>query len=503
MDKHKERLSKYIAPVLENSIQDEYISFIHERVGILVKRDHKEMLKVISKACEINHISPEEYLQRLRTSEDDSDLLNDLISAITIGETYFFRDKQQVKLLNDVVLPKIIKKKIESGERVIRVWSAGCSSGEEIYTIVMLLQELLPDIDNWQCYLLASDINIDVLKKGMSGEYTEWSMRSIPETYLKRYFEKNGTIYKIDNDIRKRVRFEYINLNTDTYPSIMNGTVMQDLVICRNVLIYFDDKHIQKILERLSRCIVDDGYIMLGASDPIAMMEVGIGSVNNYPSLFMKKSKIPKPENMEAISHESVKYKRDVSPVVTIPKKIIQTDKIDDVLNKTLQDTNKANAEIDNLLKQEKWQEIVSYIGRYSLMYPINSKMLAIKAAALANLGKIDDAIQTCKESIKMDKMNKEVYLIYGLALSENKQNKEAEQAFRAALYIDPDYLLCRYQLGLFLIHHNRLDEGVMTLQKAINSASKCNGDDVVPESKNMKYKDLIVILKREMQLYQ
>lgn len=440
---------------LNDDLQDKFITFVHNRFGIVIKKDHKELLKLINEYCTKNQYTPFEYLTECERADENSEIINRLVATITIGETYFFRDKRQVKLLQEYVLPEMIRHKHARSEKTLRIWSAGCSSGEEIYTIIMLLKDLNVNMNEWQCYFLATDINIDMLRKAMSGKYSEWSMRSIPEFYLSKYFKKEGNVYQLDNNIRKLVNFDYLNLNTECYPSIMNGTSAQDLIICRNVLIYFDNDHIKRILQRLTKSIADDGYIMLGASDPIALMEAGVKSVQECPSLFSKSKTQPKPE-----AH--------------IPT--IVTQQIEVVAKQSVKST---------IVEQE------------------STDILLEKAFALANRGENVDAVKICEQVIDLDKMNKEAYFIYALSLSELKRFKEAEAAFRKALYIDPGYLICRYQFGIFLIHHKRQQEGLKALQVTVKTASQFKDDDIVPDSNNMRYKEFVAVLKNEIQLYE
>jgi chemotaxis protein methyltransferase CheR len=294
------------------SLQEDYINFIHERVGLIVKKNQKEFIKSVNQACQYFELNPYQYFDKLQQSADNSPLLGKLVSAITIDETYFFRDKNQIKLLIETILPSIINSSIQNNKKSLRVWSAGCSSGEEIYTLAMLIKELYPSIDSWTITLLATDINIDSLKKGINGKFSEWSMRSIPKKYLSKYFIKTDKVYALSEDIKKMVTFDYLNLVDDNYPSILNGTTLQDLILCRNVMIYFDNAHIKTIIERLANCVADDGYVMLGASDPIAMMGANVEIVPGVPSLFRKrplsKAEISVPDAMpcEMLSHSKL-----------------------------------------------------------------------------------------------------------------------------------------------------------------------------------------------------
>ncbi len=448
---------------VSQQLEADYINLIHDRVGMLVKFNKNELFKAITSACHLFHLTPESYLYELGKSGDDSPLLAHLVNAITIGETYFFRDRVQIKALTELILPQIINNRYSQNERVLRIWSAGCSSGEEIYTIVMLAKQLMPDFDGWQCHFLATDINVEGLKKGLSGKYSEWAMRSIPEYYLKKYFHHDGKYYHLVDEIRKLVTFEYLNLVNDRYPSIINGTSNIDVIMCRNVLIYFDDEHVKAITERLAKCMADQGVMMLGASDPTADLASKMEVFKGVPSVFSKKS-----DKKLTISYAEQETSATISP---------------------------PDAQHTVLAQQEPLQSLSAELTP--------SLSLNAKAFIYANNGSIENAITLCNDSLKLDKMNKETYYLLGLLLSENMQFKEAESAFRKALYIDQNFLMCRYQLGLFLVRLNRREEGLKALASVLDYVSQCPAESMVPDSQNITYKQLGAMLNSEIELYQ
>ena len=443
-----------LVPPLSEELLDEYIDFIQKRFGIIAKKNNRELVKAIHDECNKLQMHPSVFLAGLKQADDYSELLNHLIAIITIGETYFFRDKQQTKLLSEVILPEIIRSKISAGSKSIRIWSAGCSSGEEIYTIAMLLSEAIKDLSTWNCYLLATDINIENLRKGMAGGFGEWSMRSIPPQYLNKYFIKNDNTYELVADIKKLVTFDYLNLNSESYPSILSGTTSQDLIICRNVLIYFDMEHAAEILQRLSMCLADDGCLMLGASDPVAISNLNLIPAYGSTSTFLRDNNI-------------------------------HIDRVADLMRLD-------NSVSNNNAHGAVTSEVTPEIGN------VTSQIMM-----LANNGKTQEAIVACENYLKIDKMNKEIYFIYALALAEEGRVVEAESSFKKALYLDPDYLLCSYQFGLFLIHLKRSGEGMKSLQNTMTIARKSSPDALVPGLHNIKYEELINILEHETELHQ
>lgn len=249
-------------------LEPSFMELIHNRYGLVIHVNQaQELLKTIATACNKFNYQPQDYLEQLKKCSSNSSLLADLVAAITVGESYFFRDKNQMELLQKKLLPDLINKK--SKEFTLKIWSAGCSSGEEIYTIAMLLAELIPNIDIWDLCLLGTDINTTALQKAAAATYGQWSMRAIPEKYLQRYFVKKDRTYTLSPEISNLVQFKYLNLCDNTYPSIINGIFEVDLILCRNVLIYFDNELAAKIMRKMSVCMSANAYLLLGASDPI------------------------------------------------------------------------------------------------------------------------------------------------------------------------------------------------------------------------------------------
>jgi chemotaxis protein methyltransferase CheR len=184
-----------------------------------------------------------------------------------VGETYFFRDKQSFDAIEQHVLPALLRAR-ETGERRLRIWSAGCCTGEEPYSIAMLLDRLLPSAETWHITLLATDINPAFLRKAAEGEYGEWSFRSTPDWIRDRYFHpRRGGRFKLDDQIRKRVTFSYLNLADDAYPSLTSNTNAMDIIFCRNVLMYFDAKHARTVVENLRRALVDGGWLIVSPAE--------------------------------------------------------------------------------------------------------------------------------------------------------------------------------------------------------------------------------------------
>ena len=157
------------------------------------------------------------YLAFLESEEDGGRELRGLVSRLTVGETYFFRNRGQFDALRDQILPEIIKRR-RGKQQCLRIWSAGCSTGEEPYSLAILVRELLADIDDWKIHLLATDINEDALAAAREGIYRNWSFREVEDHYRRHYFTPDGAVSRIRPEVQSMVTFRYLNLVDDHYP---------------------------------------------------------------------------------------------------------------------------------------------------------------------------------------------------------------------------------------------------------------------------------------------
>lgn len=448
------------------SLESQFTSLIQKRLGIVLHaHQHYELFKTIKEACEQFDLTPSQYLEQLLDCSNQSPLLNYLVSGITVGETYFFRDQQQMDLLQNQLLPEIITQKRHDKSYSIRIWSAGCATGEEIYSISMLLYELLPDIEKWTIKLLATDINTMVLKKAITGIYNEWSMRSISDYFKNKYFCKEDHKYHLEKKVKQLVNFDYLNLTEDNYPSIFNGTNAQDLIICRNVLIYIDNSNCMSLMNRLDKSLVEGGYLMLGASDPISISETDLVAHSRKASVFTKTIKS--------------------NPIIEIPNKIAISN---------VRPVKKIF--ISKVIKQPP-KKIV-----HQKNIPVVTTDLLSKAIDLANIGKLSEAIKLCKQGFQLDPTNKLNYYTYGLAMSELNNLSEAESALRKTLFLDSQFVAGHFQLGLLLLRKNQPTAGLKSLKNALSIAESKQSEEPVPGAPGLRYKDITEILRKEINLY-
>lgn len=204
-----------------------------------------------------------DYYRFIRYDRNSEEEFSAIIDVLTVNETYFFREMNQLRALNDEILEEL--KETNKDRKILRIWSAGCSTGEEPYTIAMMINEK-GIFNGWDIEIHGSDINQRVLQTARKGVYRKNSFRTTEPYYMLKYFiEEDGT-YRIGDNIRKYVNFSYLNL-LDPFKTKFMGKM--DVILCRNVLIYFDSASRKKVIENFYDRLTDGGYLLLGHAESL------------------------------------------------------------------------------------------------------------------------------------------------------------------------------------------------------------------------------------------
>jgi chemotaxis protein methyltransferase CheR len=214
--------------------------------------------------------NPSEYLQRLSARTTGDVELRQLLNDITIGETYMFRHPAQFEALRDVILPQVMKSKSSIGLKRVRIWSAGCSTGEEPYTLAMFLREEFEkekQFAGWNFDILATDINSNSLDAARDGVYGEYALRNVSETLRRKYFKEVADNKLQANQLLKsQIRFDRVNLSDDSKMVFFKGF---DVIFCCNVLIYFDLMSKRRVVQHFYSNLLPGGYFFLGHAESL------------------------------------------------------------------------------------------------------------------------------------------------------------------------------------------------------------------------------------------
>ncbi|MCB9949006.1 MAG: protein-glutamate O-methyltransferase [Rhodospirillaceae bacterium] len=239
-------------------------SLLKQRSGLVLSRDKAYLLesRLMPVARKWSLRGLDELAQAVRTKKDER-LVKDITEAMTTNESSFFRDTKPFEQFRTFTLPALLKGR--TANRKIRIWSAACSSGQEPYSLSMLLKEEGAKLSGWSIEIVATDISSEILAKAKAGVYTQFEVqRGLPITHLVKYFRQRSDKWELTPDIRSMVTFREFNLLEDLRP-----LGQFDVIFCRNVLIYFDQPTKTRVLEGMSRLLASDGVLFLGGAETV------------------------------------------------------------------------------------------------------------------------------------------------------------------------------------------------------------------------------------------
>ncbi|ADI02483.1 MAG TPA: protein-glutamate O-methyltransferase CheR [Syntrophothermus lipocalidus] len=245
-------------------------NLIYERTGMffgenkiyyIKKRLHKRM-----QACCADTVH--EYIRFLKFFDPKQREFQELVNLLTVNETYFFREFSQLKVFAEHCLPEIVEQKQRTGDTTLKLFSAGCSTGEEPYTLAIILSEMLDDPTQWEVMIKAVDIDENVLKTARRGVYDPRSVKDVPPAYLQKYFTTPSPgVFAVKPELQEIVVFEHLNLMDRRALRYENN---YDFIFCRNVLIYFDDAARKQLVERFYTMLNKGGFIFLGHAESLS-----------------------------------------------------------------------------------------------------------------------------------------------------------------------------------------------------------------------------------------
>lgn len=236
-----------------------------EHIGLkLASRDLSKLSHALKTRMEYLKI-PEAslYLQKLIIQDTDRKELTQLACLLTNKESFFFRDKGQFAILQHELLPVLIREK--NTTKKLRIWSAGCSTGEEPYSIALALFSILPDWRLWHLHIVGSDLCNSAIERAKTGIYSAMAFRSMEKWMVEKYFSKvSDTHWQINQQVRSIVRFQECNLVASPFPDFHSSLYSMDLILCRNVFIYFDHNAHRKVTHKFIETLAPGGYLMTG-----------------------------------------------------------------------------------------------------------------------------------------------------------------------------------------------------------------------------------------------
>ncbi len=415
-----------------------------------------------------------------------------LVNALTIGESHFFRNANQFDVLYQHVLPEIIQRR--RSLRTLRVWSAGCSEGQEPYSIAMLLRDLLPDVDEWAITILATDINTESLDRARRAVYSDWAFREQrAKLWLPRYFRAASNRHELLPEVRRMVTFAQLNLVEDHYPSYQTNTMFMDLILCRNVTIYFAPSTTRQVVGRFYEALVDEGWLVVGHSEH-SLATYSQFQALSYPNAILyrrtgKPTILPEdwdwlPATPSSAGAPSLRMPacadvapdtsgNGASPFKSGSPAIPATEPVPEV-------TLERAAELVEYGYLDQARDVLHKLIEKSSRRP---EAAALLGQTYANQGMWREGETWCRQAIRENNLLMEPYYTLALILQHQGQLDGAIEMMKKVVYLDRNSIRGHYGLADLYHRSGLLRQALKSLDNAQHALSGHSNSEVIPES--------------------
>ncbi|KJJ85345.1 MCP methyltransferase, CheR-type [Candidatus Omnitrophus magneticus] len=507
--------------VIPLELKNRLKNFITDRSGLYF-RDHeiKNLEEAISLRMKIYGFeSPVTYYNYLTTGEKKEDEFRELLNILTVNHTYFFRDTAHFNILKNKILPELINKKsanCKNEKPVIKIWSAGCSTGEEPYTIAMLIKELLGSREDIQIKIIATDASLNALEKARKGVYRDSAVKYMNEFYLKNYFTvKNDAagneIYEIIDEIKNMVDFSYFNLMDDIYPKEF------DMIFCRNVVIYFEFQTIVNVMTKIHSSLLDDAYLFIGYSESLNFMRDKFSMVIDNDALYYKKFNTTKntvnktiekisdsfskifndlnihPKITDAKPHDKKTYEtkenewsldfRPKAPEISDTGYYDETRKTSNLSYPIYQNTQEMLGLAKNHIAEKEYNKATNLLEEILKKEKNSVEALPLLVEILINQGKMELARQKLSLLYAINPLFPPAYYFSGCIHVEEGKIDKAKENFRKALYLDKNFLIARIYLAHIYREKGDFNEAIKEYRNTLKVLSLEPAEKIVPYS--------------------
>lgn len=429
---------------------------ITQRTGLLLRDTELGELSryVAERMAALKMTNVKAFLARLTASEEE---WADLYRVITTGESYFLRDRGQISLLQSHILPDLLARRAK--ERTLSVWSAGCSTGEEVYSLAILLDQIGTecslDLAGWRITLLGTDLNPAACRHAQAGVYGKWSFRGVPAEIQSRYFLPHGADqWRVKEPLRRFVRFHPLNLLQDAYPAA--GSV--DLILCRNVLIYMTDPAIVQVVEKFAQSLRPDGYLLTGHGEFQGQSRQGLisqllpgstvyrrqtqpsGTTLTPPTdaRSINRGTPPTPIGPSTWPRPSALTRESVSPPA--PSVDSRSPQFQEKLTTAQAALDRGESDQAMRVAQEILAQAPEFVPAYLLL-----------AQAQANLGHLSQAQELCAEAIKINPLAPMPHYLLAHIAQELGDLGAAHRHYQKILYLDPSFVPALLELSMLM----------------------------------------------------
>jgi len=464
------------------------INRIGELFGIRVLENQQAaLLRNLSAAAKDmgNSLDDENLLKWFLSSSFDSRQLGILSRHLTVGETYFFRESTALNLFSEQIIPNHL-----AAEKTLRIWCAGCSTGEEPYTLAMIIDQRFAD--NLKFSILATDLNPDAIEKAKTGIYTNWSFRDTPPEFKYRYFSERGNLFEIDKKIRKMVTFGQMNLVSGNFPAITGECEPYDVIFCRNVLMYLRPETVKEISAKFYQSLNEGGWLITSqvelSDDYFGQFKREIYQNNIF---YHKISTVSSTFSMNTKSLTGLDFQQE--SVLYQKKKRTDQQRRDlvsgnkPVMVKTHFETKvPVNETFEELFTCARYEDCVCECRKLLTKQVGNKAIYPKLILSLANLGHLAEAAEISDKWIEIDSANPEAYYISATIHVENGDLAKAEKMLLKSLYLKSDFHPALLSLGNVLNKLGKKQLAIKQYQNLLRSLENMNDPEIVSHFEGM-----------------
>jgi chemotaxis protein methyltransferase CheR len=495
-----------MALVVSEVLLEQFSKFVAERIGLHFPRERWRDLErgIHSAARELGFQETESFLQHVLSLPLPRNQLEILASNLTVGETYFYRENKAFAALEEHILPGLLRSS-RGKERHLRVWSAGCCTGEEPYSLAILLSRVIADLKDWNITILATDINPRFLKKASRATYSEWSFRDAPRWLKERYLTSvKDSHYEIVSPIKEMVTFSHLNLAEDVYPSLLNNTNAMDIIFCRNVLMYFTPEQTKKVIQNLYNSLADGGWLIVSSIETSPVLYSQFTTVDFHGLTVYRKNLSLQPEYAAPdfgirldLKRNTVVSKLDTAkpePVFTSHPEPPLPLEIEEMKTARVQPTayEQALALYGKGLYAAATERLLGLLSQNGA----DSRAASLLARAYANQGKLVEALEWCEKVVASDKLNPVLYYLQATILEEQGAMEAAAVSLKRALYLNQDFVLVHFALGSLSLQQRKPKQAHKHFENAISLLKTYPEEAIIPESDGITAGRLLDIIQ-------
>jgi chemotaxis protein methyltransferase CheR len=473
--------------------------FVAHRFGLDFPRERwQDLTRIVSAAhdeCR-SQCGLEEYIRLLVASRSTQQQLQSLIRHMMVGETYFCREKAALESLSEHIVPEVLQRR--DALQQIRIWSAGCATGEEPYSVAIWLSKTYPDLGERNVTILATDLNVRSLEKAAEGAYGKWSFRGAPEWLRNAYFETMpGGRWRILPSIRKMVSFRWGNLLQED----LDGGQEFDVILCRNVLMYFTSDAMKKVVLGFHKCLSDGGYLIVGVVETSPVFFPGFAPLTiNGLTIYRKQSSGKQIiDNSALISSHPVRTAIPVTQISTMLRPAIEGKPYDSEPSILAGEQHTERGEPPSasyqqalaLYRRNKYQDAEQMCTTLLAKNEGDPLILLLLARIYANLGKLAAALDCCQKALAVDKMAAPVHYLRALVLEEQGEFEDAALSLKRSIYVEPKFVLGHFALGNLALRHRSLGDPGKHFENALLLLAQFAPEESVPESEGLSVGEL------------